>query len=362
MKRLHSFEPMHRLWCVFARPLAASAAFTICFSRAPLAHADPNDGEARAHYEHGAQLFQRGDFKGALSELSAARALTHSYTILANIGQVRAAMNDYLGAIESYRQYLNEGGARLSADERRDADAKIIEFESHLARPTVASDISTTEIFVDSVRAGQAPLTLRLNPGDHEIKAFHKDQPEQQRRITLGPGTRERITFTFSSSAPVAVPPKPEPDGAGAAAQPGVSPPPDAPAVGGVIKDQPPQLPQHLKETPPPTDTGRVIAWAAVGTMAAGATVTGIWALFANHSLSNLRDAPQPRDHSAMESQATKTRVLATVTDGLLLGAAGLGAWLILDRNAFSSANKTGNSGTLKLHAGMNAVSLSAQF
>lgn len=359
MQRLHSFEPMHHLCCAFARRVAASAAFAILVCRAPHARADVNDAEARAHYDRGAQLFQRGDYKGALSELSEARALTHSYTILANIGQVRAAMNDYLGAIESYRQYLNEGGARLSPTQRRDADAKIIEFESRLARPTVVSDMSSTEIFVDSVRSGQAPLTLRLNPGDHEIKAFHRDQPEQQRRLVLGSGTRERIAFTFSVSAPAPVPQNPDPDGARDAAEPAAVTPSDAPVV---EKGQPPQLPPKLNEVPPPTDTGRIIAWAAVGTLAAGATVTGIWALSANHSLSNLREGPEPRDRSAMESEATKTRVLATVSDGLWAGAAGLGVWLILDRSAFSSIKKTGSSKTLTLRAGLNAVSLSAQF
>lgn len=345
MKRLFPLEAGHTFSRSFALRSTASLAFALCLASGPLANAQSADDRARQHYDHGVSLYQQGAFKEALSELTQARELSRSYTILLNIGQVRAAMNDFLGAIDAYRQYLNEGGSRLAAAQRKAVQNEINEFESRLATPVVASDVPFAEVFVDSVRIGQTPITLRLNPGDHDLKVAHQDHPAQQRHVVLAPGTHEPISFALRASDKEAPSVKPSPTGLSTTPTSASSslpvPPPSAP--------------------PAKHDSGRVIAWSAVGTLAAGAAVTGVWALFSNHSLAELRDESGTRDHSAMESQATKTRVLAILADGFAASAIGLGVWLTLDKDAFRS-KKSGSVPRVQLQAGPGNVSLRARF
>jgi len=312
------------------------------------------DPEARKHYQQGILAYGRGAYKDSLAELTLARELSRSYTILLNIGQVRAAMGDLVGAVEAYRQYLAEGGTHLSSAQRHNAETEITAFQSRLASPVIDSDVAFSDVFVDSVHAGQTPLTLRVNPGNHDLRVSHKDYPEQQRRVTLAEGSRERLSFVLTpTKSPAASPPATkQPSATDSAAAPATAaePPPRT--------NLPPSPDTPAKESP---DTDRIIAWSAVGTLAAGAAVTGILALQSNHSLAELRNAPQPRDHAAMDSQSTKTRLFATVTDGLLLGAVGLGVWLTLDPHAFSSA-KAASAPVLRLRAGLSEVSLSGEF
>jgi len=317
------------------------------------AAAGDEDPEARKHYQLGILAYGRGAYKDSLAELTVARELSHSYTILLNIGQVRAAMGDLVGAVEAYRQYLAEGGTHLSSAQRRSAESEITAFQARVASPVIDSDVAFSDVFVDSVHAGQTPLTLRVNPGNHDLRVSHKDYPEQQRRVTLAEGSHERVSFVLApTKPPAASPPAASPP---AANQPSAT---DGAAAPPPRVDLPPSPDTPAKQSP---DTGRIIAWSAVGTLAAGAAVTGILALQSNHSLAELRNAAQPRDHSAMDSQSTKTRLFATVTDGLLLGAVGLGVWLTLDPHVFSSA-KAASAPVLRLRAGLSEVSLRAEF
>lgn len=350
----------------------ASLAVALCLATSSRAMAQDADVAARKHYEHGVALYQQGKFKESLSDLVQARELSRSYTILLNIGQVRAAMSDFLGAIEAYRQYLNEGGARLTAEQRKAVQGEINDFESRLATPVVASDVPFADVFVDSNRVGQTPIALRLNPGNHELKVVHKDHPAQQRRVALASGTRERIAFELRAPNQAAPVGQPGPGDSNPAPSSGPASPQSpssrtsslAPSSSTPSSSSSPS-PSSVGPVPSPPvrkhDTGRTIAWSAVGTLAAGAAVTGVWALFSNHSLTELRDDPPPRDHSAMESQATKTRVLAILADGFAVSAIGLGVWLTLDKDAFRST-KSGSAPGLQLRAGPGNISLRARF
>jgi hypothetical protein len=50
------------------------------------------------------------------------------------------------------------------------------------------------EVWIDGKRAGEAPLTLRLAPGRHDVEARTSDGTSE-REVTLGAGEREQIVF-----------------------------------------------------------------------------------------------------------------------------------------------------------------------
>ncbi len=286
---------------------------------------DP-EAESRAHYERAVKLYAEGAYEASLAEMIRVRELNQSYKILFNIAQVRTAMNDFVGAISGYRQYLQEGGAELSAPRRDAVQKEITALEARVASVRVHSDVPGAEALVDGQKQGVTPLTLTLNPGLHEISVRHGDDgTSKTQNIVLAEGAHEQLSFTLlveplatlgSRERPASLPARPRSAMASA---------------------------REPLDSQPHTEPPRYAAWAVVGGLAALAAPAGVLALSSQHS------------------DATRARVFAGVCDGLLLGAAGLGLWLALDPSAFRGG-RAARSGALVLRASTSELSVAGRF
>jgi hypothetical protein len=111
------------------------------------------------------------------------------------------------------------------------------------------------------------------------------------------------------------------------------------------------------------------LGWVLTGAFAAGAAVTGGFALSANSTLKRDRDRRLEVSSSEVDSQASKVRALAVVTDSLAVAALVAGSvslWLTLGSTKSGSetqqpAEKAARK-PLELGLGLGGISMKAAF
>lgn len=321
-----------------------------------------DEQEAKQHYNNASELYKRGEYTAALAELLRTRELLKSYEVLYNIGQVRTLLNDPVGALRAYRQYLEEGGNGVSAAQREEIQKEIRGLEARVSTLHVESDQAGAEIYVDGNLSGATPLSepLLLTAGTHTIEVRLPSGASQTRQLTLVGARPDRVAFNF-----------------GAATKPS-----DPARVGpGGLRDPSNQGGLQLNSSDTPRsdharswldgDTAQWVAWTGTGVLAAGAVVTGIIALSASSRLADLRRQPEEaRDYPAMESESRRTKTFAGVTDGLMIAAVltgGAALWLTLRTADASSATHSADARTrpmrgIALGAGPSSIQLRGEF
>ncbi|MEZ4370264.1 MAG: tetratricopeptide repeat protein [Polyangiaceae bacterium] len=309
--------------------------------------ADP-DTEARERYERAIKLYEDADFDGALVELERAYKLRPSYKLLYNIARVRFALNDYAAALKAYRQYLAEGGDKLTATRKDEVQAEIKKLERRVANLKVEVDVDGAEIYVDDTLVGTSPMAepVLVNAGLRRIAVRHPDYTQQGRRVSIAGGDDESLSIRLKTAKPVTT----------------ATPPPKP---GGPTPVAPPPEPTEQVE-----DEGGApwFGWVLTGVFAATAATTGVIALSANGSLADKRDSA---DASAddLDSESKRVRTLAIVTDVMIAATVitgGITLWLSLDDDtdpaADSGTASRGRSTTTQLGLAPTGVSLRMQF
>lgn len=330
--------------------------------------ADP-EREARDRYESAVKLYEEGAYDAALVELNRAAELRPSYKLFYNIGQVRFAMHDYAAAIDAYRQYLDKGGDKIPQTRRDQVQKELNTLAQRVAKLSIDVDVPGAEISVDDVVVGSAPLAgpLVVNSGIRRVTVRHPDYASQSRRVNLAGGVQERVSFALANPAATVAPPAPPSAGTN---EPRAAQPP--PAAVAAPPRGPSAPPKTTPDSPPSPEASAHsvpwLGWVLTGAFAAGATVTGALALSANSTLKRDREGLEVSS-SEFDSQATKVRTLAVVTDTLAAAALVAGSvslWLTLGSTKSGSesqqpAEKAARK-PLELGIGLGGISMKAAF
>lgn len=341
-------------------------ALLVCLHGSTVRAADDADKEARERYENAVKLYEDGAYDAALVELNRAAELRPSYKLYYNIGQVRFAMHDYAAAVDAYRQYLDKGGDKIQPARREQVQKELTALAQRVAKLSIETDVPGAEVFIDDVSVGVTPLSapVVVNSGIRRVSARHPDYVPQSRRLSIAGGVAETIKFALAdrnaadsgAAAPVA------PSNA--------AHPPPAPsntAAKSAVLASPSAAPNSTAQHPATAHSVPWAGWILTGAFAAGATVTGVFALSANSSLQEDR-GNLDISSSEVSSQASKVRTLATVTDCLIAGAlvsGGVSLWLTLrssgEPQAMASSPNTG-ANTLKFGLSPGGISMKAAF
>jgi hypothetical protein len=255
---------------------------------APAAGGEDAVTRARSHYERGIELYAEENFVGALSEFERAYELAPNYRILYNLGKIHRQLNHYAEAIQAFQSYLSEGGAEVAEQRRREVEHDMDLLKARVASIDVKVNVPDAEILIDDVPicsgaigpcAGKAPLPrpLTVNPGTRKITA-QKSGYQPATSVVRVVGT-DAITVKLSLVS--------------------LTPPPPTPAAA--------------------VDSGprdrAIVAWAATGAVAIGATVMGVLALNMQAMLRDHRNEGPNQDPTLLANDATKVKTLATTTD-----------------------------------------------
>lgn len=285
---------------VFAVALCLACAFSVA---AQDTHAtERTRTEASNHFRLGVELFQEGDFRGALMEFQRAYDTAPDARLLYNIGQAKLALQDYVGAMHSYERYL--ASSTVQPERRAQVEQAIVAMRERTARVRVTVSRDGAEVTMDDVKLGTSPMKtpVLVNVGRHVFSARAPD----------GATAREAIEV-----------------------------------VGGDVRDLKLELvaPVDPSLATAPVERGwaggrraAISGWSIGGALLLSGMVTGIMAHRAESDLDDLLDQPEP-SHNAIADQKNSANTLSITTDvllgaGALVAVAGTVAWLYRQRDA----------------------------
>jgi hypothetical protein len=173
---------------------AASAAGT-----APTPVGDLLSGEAKDDYDAGRSLFLHADYAGALVKFQRAYELSYDARLLWDMGSCELNLKHYMRVLGLVQKYLQEGGAKVSDEQRAAAEAMLRKIRPLVSEVRVGVDQPGAQVFVDDELAGTTPLAqpLLLDLGDRRLrvsKPGFKDQTVTQHIVGASEAT---VTLTL---------------------------------------------------------------------------------------------------------------------------------------------------------------------
>jgi len=287
-----------------------------------VARADSKD-TARAHFEHGVELYREGDFRAALIEFQRAYEASPNYKVLYNLGQTSLELQDYAGALKALRGYLEGGGRSVPAARKNQVEADIKRLESRVARVDISVNVPDADVTIDDVSVGRSPLrgAVLVSEGRRKIAATRAGMTSAERVIDVAGGDNPRITLQLVE--PKAPPPV-------IVSVPTPQPQPQAPAA------QPIAPPPVVRTTSSPS-TGFWIGVATTGTLAAAWGVLGGLALGSNNTFQSRLSQPGVQT-ADVDSARNQTRAFALASD--ITGGAAIVAAVTTIVLAFTTSHK----------------------
>lgn len=275
-------SPAHRL----------AAAVLLALSAIPVSAAADDRSEADRHFRRGVELYKDKDYAAALAEFQRAYDIQPDARTLFNIGELQGQLQDYAGALQTFRRYLDDSGKKLTPQRRRDIEKEIDKLKQRVATLTVTTSEPGARVSVDDVTAGYTPLgePILVSAGKRKVTAVLAGRPPVTETVQLAGGDTKTLTLQI-------------------------------PTIETKV--------QVVTQTPP-SMTGPLIGWVATGVLTTGVVVTGIFALGAS---SDLKDklAAYPADGKAISAAHGKALAFGITNDvltGLALASAGVSVWL----------------------------------
>jgi tetratricopeptide (TPR) repeat protein len=252
--------------------------------------ADNASRDASKHFQRGVDLYNDGDFRGALVEFKKAYNIWPRANVLYDIGQTEYQLMDYASALRTMERYLAETGA--NAPHRQEVEASVEVLRGRVGRVVVTSD-AACDVTVDDQPAGTTPIDgpILVSVGQRKVAV-----------TCAGPRTAsKRVEIAAGETVHVELHPPPPPIAAVRAA---MNPP---------TRDTRPAQPGK----------GYIIGWIVSGVLVAGTVAMGTTTLVEQNKLSSLRNT-YPANKSDIDRQASLTTALAISSD--VLGAGSIAA------------------------------------
>jgi tetratricopeptide (TPR) repeat protein len=127
------------------------------------AAATANVEKARQHFQRGIESYRDGDLATALIEFKRAYSTAPNYRLLYNLGQVSADLRDYPAAERYLNQYLEESRNSLDETRKNAVQEELAKVKARIAYLHLTSNVEGTEVLVDDVLVGRAPLQTPIH-------------------------------------------------------------------------------------------------------------------------------------------------------------------------------------------------------
>lgn len=188
---------------------------------------DATTKAARARFQEGVALYDKGQYEASRAAFVQAYALRRHPAVLLNLAQSSLRSGRPLEASKYFQQYLRESSTATPA-QRADAEKGIAEARTKLGRLEISAPTGA-EIAVDGVVVGSAPLSepVDVEPGTRTVRARLTDGTTESKSVAARANERTPVQLT-PSKEPAVVAPVPVPTPAPAPAPAPVAPEPKA--------------------------------------------------------------------------------------------------------------------------------------
>jgi hypothetical protein len=148
---------------------------------------------------NGVKLFESGDFKAALVEFEAAYAASPRSSPLINQALCHKKLGRYPRAVERLELALSKHRDELLEEDRRAAEAAVVEMKGLFAFITFAVVPDSATVVVDGE---EVPRDVRgsgyaVSPGEHTVTITAPRHQPFERRVTLASTQREALSVTL---------------------------------------------------------------------------------------------------------------------------------------------------------------------
>lgn len=320
--------------------LVGAAAIVLGAASASTAGAQVSDAarEAGQHFRRGVELYSEANYAGALVEFKRAYVLAASSTALYDIGETQFQLQDYAGALQTFKTFLTQYGA--SENHHAEVEAGVQVLATRVGHLRVTTLPRGAEVAVDDEPVGRTPMAepVLVSVGHRKVVASMPGREPVTRYIDVAAGDDASIAITLPE--PVEAPPP----AAVAAPVEAVAPAPRGPA---------------LRASP----TLRAAGWIATGALAAVAGGFGILAIHESadlrQSLRELQPAADPT--GTVDREARLTQVFAGIADSLAAAAVVVGG-LSLYLTIASTASEHESSPAARVGVGPASVRFDMTF
>ncbi|MBI2894490.1 MAG: PEGA domain-containing protein [Deltaproteobacteria bacterium] len=158
--------------------------------------------EARRRYAQGVAFFRADRYEEAIAEFTEAYRLWQNPTILYSLAQSNEALLRVSRAIEHYRRYLETAPA--DDPRREEVESTIAGLDRLLATVTIATNVRAT-VHLDGEEAGEAPGTIRVPTGRHEIELRADGYEPARQTVTVAGRSIRSLTFALRRRTPTRV-------------------------------------------------------------------------------------------------------------------------------------------------------------
>lgn len=158
---------------------------------APLPLSETLTGQAKADYESAKLLFSDGDNAGAAIKFKSAYDNSKDPRLLWNMAACEKNLRRYSRALKQLRQYVAEGGDKVTAQDRAEAQELIKVMEPFTAKLKIKVTEPGAEVYVDDELIGTSPIEpLVVDFGARKVRVRKPEFEEFTKELAVG-GTAE---------------------------------------------------------------------------------------------------------------------------------------------------------------------------
>jgi hypothetical protein len=265
--------------------------------------------EAKAQFDVGVELFEKGQFEKASIAFARAYELRPSFKILYLVGKCAQELGRFTESLDAFTRYLSEGGDQIDAARRLEVKKEIERLNALVGAVAVESGAEGATVFIDGRRVGDTPLAapVFVDLGEHEV-LLRRGAVELHREVVKVAGG-QRVVVKAAIG------------GEGQGARAGEAAKDDGAAAKGPGGDE--------AAKPKPK---RVWTWVAAGVggaAAVGAVVTGVLSLSKTKDIQD--DCEDNQCPASLKDEGNKARALAYASDALIaVAGVGVAAGVVL--------------------------------
>jgi len=174
-------------------PKSIGAALLALAALVTTAAAQPDDRQgrrAKQEFGRGVQLYEEGDYVGAIEAFKRAYVRKPHFHVQCNIARSHEQLSDLIRARDHYRQCL--AGARGS--KRAAVQADLAAVEAKIARLEVTSPRAAV-VLVDGRSLGRTPARVAVNPGLHLVEVRWQGGHRATIKVSVRVGERRTVAI-----------------------------------------------------------------------------------------------------------------------------------------------------------------------
>jgi tetratricopeptide (TPR) repeat protein len=163
--------------------------------------ANPEQGEADAHFRSGVTLYKEGKYAEALAEFERAYEIAPHPLVLYNIAGCHRELSNYAESIKYSQRFLEEGKGVVPKSRLATAQTELDAVLARIARVTVSVEgAEGAELSLDGESLGTLPLDmpLVLAPGEHRLVASAEGYRAAERALRVASGDEVEIELKLS--------------------------------------------------------------------------------------------------------------------------------------------------------------------